>query len=78
MLYITNYQKEILEIYKIDYNTSSLDELLINIDAEMTKHINEDGEPTSEFYILEKVYDEILTENERDDINQPLFSIKRA
>ena len=61
---ITEKQKEILSKYDInvdDYN--DLEELLFEIDDEMTSHIDENDEPLPEFLELEEIYDEIFDTN---------------
>lgn len=64
MIRITEKQKQILKKYRIDVeNYSTLRELLLEIDDEMTSHVDENDEPLSEFLELEKVYDEIFSQN---------------
>lgn len=53
-------QIETLEKYNIEYKNKSLRDLLIDIDWVMTEYLNQDKEPTEDFMILEKLYDEIL------------------
>ncbi|MEG1310314.1 MAG: hypothetical protein RSD06_05510 [Bacilli bacterium] len=56
---LTEKQKEILEEYNIDYNTNIKKELLINIDFVMCDYLDKYDNPTEDFVILEKLYDEI-------------------
>ncbi|MEG1542885.1 MAG: hypothetical protein RR353_05005 [Victivallaceae bacterium] len=56
---LTEKQKEILAKYNIDYNTNIKKELLINIDFVMCDYLDKDDNPTEDFKILEKLYDEI-------------------
>ncbi len=53
-------QIEILKKYNINYDVKNVKELLINIDLVMTDYVDENDEPTKDFLILEKLYDEIL------------------
>lgn len=53
-------QIKILKKYNINYNVRNVKELLINIDLVMTDYVDENDEPTKDFLILEKLYDEIL------------------
>lgn len=56
-------QKEILDKYNIDYKVDSLRDLLINIDWVMTDYLDKNNEPTEDFLVLQKLYDEILDAN---------------
>ena len=60
---ITDKQKDILTKYQINYDTDDLSEMLKRIDWVMTDYVDEHDEPLKDFLILEKVYDEILTQN---------------
>lgn len=56
--------KNILKKYNINVdNFESLDELLFEIDDEMTSHIDGQDEPLKEFIELQKVYDRIYYAN---------------
>lgn len=57
-------QIKILKKYNINYNVRNVKELLINIDLVMTDYVDENDEPTKDFLILEKLYDEILKDAE--------------
>ena len=59
MIKLKKEQKEILNKYNIDYNVDTLNELLINIDFVMDDYLDNDNNPTEDFKILEKLYDEI-------------------
>ena len=63
MFILTKKQKELLEEYGIDYDVQTLRELLINIDSVMTDYLDADEEPTEDFMILERLYDEIYDAN---------------
>ena len=63
MLNLTQEQVELLKKYNIDYNVKTTGELLINIDWVMTDYLDKDGEPTDDFKILERLYDEIYDAN---------------
>jgi len=64
MIKITDKQKEILKKYKIDYKDfENVKDLLIEIDDEMTSHVDKNDEPLAEFKELEVVYDEIYNNN---------------
>ena len=56
---LTDEQIRILEKYNINYNVKTKKELLINIDFIMTDYVDENDEPTEDFMILERLYDEI-------------------
>lgn len=56
---LTDEQINILKKIHIDYNVETKKELLINIDFVMTDYVDKFGEPTKNFMILEKLYDEI-------------------
>lgn len=65
---ITEEDKEILKKYNIDINKyDNLRDLLIEIDDEMTTHIDEHDEPLEEFLELEKVYDRIFYVNSKEE-----------
>ena len=59
MLNLTQEQVELLKKYNIDYDVKTTGELLINIDWVMTDYLDKDGEPTDDFKVLERLYDEI-------------------
>lgn len=64
MIKITDKQKEILKKYKIDYKDfENVKDLLIEIDDEMTSHVDKNDEPLAEFKELESLYDEIYNNN---------------
>ena len=63
MLNLTQVQVELLKKYKIDYDVKTTGELLINIDWVMTDYLDKHGEPTDDFRILERLYDEIYDAN---------------
>ena len=63
MVNLTQAQTEILEKYNIDYNVESIGDLLINIDDVMTDYLDENDEPTKDFIVLEKLYDDIFDAN---------------
>lgn len=62
---LSSKQKELLEKYSISYEdkeykkSEDINKLLMEIDWEMTEHVDEDDEPLEDFLILEKLYDEI-------------------
>lgn len=56
---LTDNQKEIMNKYKINYDVDNIRELLINIDFVMTDYVDKNDNPTKDFKILEKLYDEI-------------------
>ena len=60
---LTQEQIELLRKYNIDYDVKTTGELLINIDWVMTDYLDKDGEPTDDFKILERLYDEIYDAN---------------
>lgn len=65
---ITEKDKEILKNYNIDINEyDNLRDLLIEIDDEMTTHVDEHDEPLEEFLELEKVYDRIFYANSKEE-----------
>ena len=55
---LTDEQIKILEKYNIDYKVETKKDLLINIDFVMTDYVDSNDEPTEDFIILEKLYDE--------------------
>lgn len=64
MLKISEKQKIILMKYNIDSgNYNNIDDLLLEIDDEMTSYVDENDEPLKEFKELEKVYDELYINN---------------
>ena len=63
MLNLTQEQIELLKKYNIDYDVNTIGELLINVDWIMTDYLDKDGEPTEDFKILERLYDEIYDAN---------------
>lgn len=60
---LTEDQIKILEKYNINYNFKTIEELLRNIDLVMTDYLNDNDEPTKEYLLLEKLYDEIYNTN---------------
>ena len=56
---LTKEQIALLEKYNIDYNVKTKKELSINIDYVMTDYVDSNDEPTEDFLIIEKLYDEI-------------------
>lgn len=56
---LTEKQIELLKKYNIDYKVDSVDDLLINIDLIMTKYLDKNDEPTKDYMVLEKLYDEV-------------------
>ena len=60
---LTEDQIKILEKYNINYNVKTIEELLRNIDWVMTDYLDDNDEPTKEFLLLEKLYDEIYDAN---------------
>lgn len=52
-----------MDKYNINYNVNNLRELLINIDFVMTDYVDKNDEPTEEFLIIEKMFDEIYDAN---------------
>lgn len=60
---ITSHQIELLQKYNIDYNVETLGELLINIDWVMTDYLDGNDNPTDDFRIIERLYDEIYSAN---------------
>lgn len=56
---LTEKQIELLKKYNVDYKVDSVDDLLINIDFVMTDYVDSNDEPTEDFIILEKLYDEV-------------------
>lgn len=52
-----------MDKYNIKYDVESVRDLLINIDYVMTDYLNEKDEPTEDFKILERLYDEIYDAN---------------
>ena len=60
MLKLTDKQDKILKKYNIDYrNYKNLKDLLVEIDDEMTVHVDRNDEPLEEFKELESLYDEL-------------------
>ena len=56
---LTEKQIELLKKYNVDYKVDSVDNLLINIDLIMTKYLDKNAEPTKDYMVLEKLYDEV-------------------
>lgn len=56
---LTEKQIELLKKYNVDYKIDSVDDLLINIDLIMTKYLDKNAEPTKDYMVLEKLYDEV-------------------
>lgn len=56
---LTDEQIKILEKYNIEYKVETKKDLLINIDFVMTDYVDSNDEPTKDFMVLEKLYDEI-------------------
>lgn len=56
---LTEKQIELLKKYNVDYKVDSVDDLLINIDLIMTKYLDKNDEPTKDYMVLEKLYDEV-------------------
>ena len=63
MVKLTETQIELLKKYNIDYNVATVKELLINIDWVMTDYLDENDDPTDDFRIIERLYDEIYNAN---------------
>ena len=59
---ITEEQKKQLEKYNIEI--SDVKNILLELDDEMTDHLDENDEPLSEFYEIQKLYDEIYKQNQ--------------
>lgn len=61
---ISKEDKNILKSYNIDIDDfDNLDELLFEIDDEMTSYVDEQDEPLKGFIELQKVYDRIYYAN---------------
>lgn len=60
---LTEDQIKILEKYNINYNFKTIEELFRNIDLIMTDYLDNNDEPTKEYLLLEKLYDEIYNTN---------------
>lgn len=60
MVNLTQEQIELLQKYNIDYNVTTKKELLINIDWVMTDYLDENDNPTDDFKVIERLYDEIF------------------
>lgn len=61
---ISEEDKNILKRYNIDIDSfSDLEQLLFEIDDEMTSYVDENDEPLKEFMKLQKVYDRIYYAN---------------
>ena len=56
---LTEKQIELLKKYNVAYKVDSVDNLLINIDLIMTKYLDKNAEPTKDYMVLEKLYDEV-------------------
>lgn len=63
MVKLTDKQIELLQKYNIDYNVTTVKELLINIDWVMTDYLDGNGEPTDDFRTIERLYDEVYDAN---------------
>ncbi len=63
MVKLTDKQIELLKKYNIDYNVDTVKELLINIDWVMTDYLDTNDDPTDDFRIIERLYDEIYDAN---------------
>lgn len=59
---ITEEQKKQLEKYNIEI--SDVKNILLELDDEMTDHLDENDEPLPEFYEIQKLYDEIYKQNQ--------------
>lgn len=62
-MWLTEDQIKILEKYNINYNFKTIKELFRNIDLIMTDYLDDNDEPTKEYLLLEKLYDEIYNTN---------------
>lgn len=62
-MWLTEDQIKILEKYNINYNFKTIEELFRNIDLVMTDYLDDNDEPTKEYLLLEKLYDEIYNTN---------------
>ena len=60
---LTEDQIKILEKYNINYNFKTIEELFRNIDLIMTDYLDDNDEPTKEYLLLKKLYDEIYNTN---------------
>ena len=60
---LTEDQIKILEKYNINYNFKTIEELLRNMDLVRTDYLDDNDEPTKEYLLLEKLYDEIYNTN---------------
>ena len=67
---LTEEQIEILDKYNINYNVKTKKELLINIDDVMTDYVDENDEPTEDFKVIEKLYDDIYRGMPSDVTNE--------
>lgn len=56
---LTEKQIELLKKYNVNYKVDSVNDLLINIDLIMTKYLDKNAEPTKDYMVLEKLYDEV-------------------
>lgn len=63
MLKINEEQIKIMKKYNINYDVKTIEELLRNIDWVMTDYLDDNDEPTKDFLLLEKLYDEIYDAN---------------
>lgn len=63
-LIVEDEDKKFLKKYNINVEKyKNLKDLLVDIDAEMTKYVDEHDEPLKEFIELERVYDRIYYAN---------------
>lgn len=62
-MWLTEDQIKILEKYNINYNFKTIEELFRNIDLVMTDYLDDNDEPTKEYLLLEKLYDEMYNTN---------------
>jgi len=63
MVNLTQEQIELCEKYNIDHDVKSIGELLTNIDDVMTDYLDERDDPTDDFRIIERLYDEVYDTN---------------
>lgn len=63
MVKLTPEQIELLEKYNIPYKGLPLGDLLLNIDWEMTGHLDKQNEPTDDYRAIERLYDAIYDAN---------------
>lgn len=63
MVKLTQEQIELLEKYNIPYEGCTLGDLLLNIDSVMIEYLDKDYEPTDDYMVIERLYDEIYDAN---------------